>query len=33
VTKPGFLANTLTPFVGDGNTNEFKTFLVKVEKV
>lgn len=35
VTKPGFLANTLTPFVGDGNTQtpEFKTFLVKVEKV
>ncbi len=35
VTKPGFIANTLTPFVGDGNTNtpEFKTFLVKVEKV
>ena len=35
VTKPGFLANTLTPLVGDGNTNtpEFKTFLVKVEKV
>ncbi|KAF1023545.1 MAG: Formate dehydrogenase-O major subunit [Paracidovorax wautersii] len=34
VTKPGFLANTLTPFVGDGNTftPEFKTFLVKVEK-
>ena len=34
-TKPGFLANTLTPFVGDGNTNtpEFKTFLVKVEKI
>jgi formate dehydrogenase major subunit len=34
LTKPGFLANTLTPFVGDGNTNtpEFKTFLVKVEK-
>jgi len=33
-TKPGFLANTLTPFVGDGNSNtpEFKTFLVKVEK-
>ena len=33
-TKPGFLANTLTPFVGDGNsfTPEFKTFLVKVEK-
>jgi formate dehydrogenase major subunit len=35
LTKPGYLANTLTPFVGDGNTNtpEFKTFLVKVEKV
>ena len=35
LTKPGFLANTLTPFVGDGNSNtpEFKTFLVKVEKV
>ncbi len=34
VTKPGYLANTLTPFVGDGNTNtpEFKSFLVKVEK-
>ncbi len=34
LTKPGFLANTLTPFVGDGNSNtpEFKTFLVKVEK-
>jgi formate dehydrogenase major subunit len=32
--KPGFLANTLTPFVGDGNTQtpEFKSFLVKVEK-
>lgn len=35
VAKPGFLANTLTPFVGDGNsqTPEFKSFLVKVEKV
>ena len=35
VAKPGFIANTLTPFVGDGNTNtpEFKTFLVKVEKI
>jgi formate dehydrogenase major subunit len=33
-TKPGFLANTLTPVVGDGNTNtpEFKCFLVKVER-
>lgn len=32
--KPGYLANTLTPSVGDGNTNtpEFKSFLVKVEK-
>ena len=35
ITKPGFIANNLTPFVGDGNTNtpEFKTFLVKVEKI
>ncbi len=35
VAKPGFLANTLTPFVGDGNSNtpEFKSFLVNVEKV
>ncbi|NJB65859.1 formate dehydrogenase major subunit [Paenalcaligenes hominis] len=34
LTKPGFLANTLTPFVGDGNsqTPEFKSFLVNVEK-
>jgi formate dehydrogenase major subunit len=34
VAKPGFLANTLTPSVGDGNTQtpEFKAFLVKVEK-
>lgn len=34
VAKPGYLANTLTPFVGDGNsqTPEFKAFLVKVEK-
>ncbi len=33
-TKPGYLANTLTPPVGDGNsqTPEFKSFLVKVEK-
>ena len=33
-TKPGFVANTLTPFVGDANTQtpEFKTFLVNVEK-
>ncbi|VCU68103.1 Formate dehydrogenase-O major subunit precursor [Pigmentiphaga humi] len=35
IAKPGFLTNTLTPFVGDGNsqTPEFKSFLVKVEKV
>ncbi len=35
VAKPGYLANTLTPVVGDGNsqTPEFKSFLVKVEKV
>ena len=35
VTKKGFLANTLTPVVADGNsqTPEFKAFLVKVEKV
>jgi len=35
MTKPGYLANTLTPFVGDANaqTPEFKSFLVNVEKV
>jgi formate dehydrogenase major subunit len=35
VAKPGYLANTLTPSVGDANTQtpEFKSFLVKVEKV
>jgi formate dehydrogenase major subunit len=34
IAKPGFIANTLTPSVGDGNsqTPEFKAFLVKVEK-
>ena len=34
LTKPGYLANTLTPFVGDGNTQtpEFKSFMVKVER-
>ncbi|AOY96825.1 formate dehydrogenase-N subunit alpha [Cupriavidus sp. USMAA2-4] len=34
LARPGFLANTLTPFVADGNsqTPEFKSFLVKVEK-
>ena len=33
--KPGYLTNTLTPVVGDANaqTPEFKSFLVKVEKV
>jgi len=32
--QPGYLTNTLTPFVGDANTNtpEFKAFLVNVEK-
>ena len=35
VAKNGFITNTLTPFVGDGNTQtpEFKSFLVNVEKV
>ncbi len=35
LTKQGFLANTLTPSVGDANsqTPEFKTFLVNIEKV
>lgn len=34
LTKPGYFANNLTPFVGDANsqTPEFKSFLVKVEK-
>jgi formate dehydrogenase major subunit len=34
VTKPGYLANTLTPYVADANvhTPEFKAFLVDVEK-
>ena len=34
LTKPGYITNTLTPFVGDANTNtpEFKAFLVNVEK-
>jgi len=34
VTKPGFITNTLTPFVGDANsqTPEFKAFLVNIEK-
>jgi len=35
LAKPGFIANTLTPFVGDGNsyTPETKSFLVRVEKL
>jgi formate dehydrogenase-N alpha subunit len=35
VTRKGFLANTLTPSVGDANsqTPEYKAFLVNVEKV
>jgi formate dehydrogenase major subunit len=34
LARPGFLTNTLTPFVGDANvqTPEFKAFLVNVEK-
>ncbi|KXU94266.1 formate dehydrogenase [Caballeronia megalochromosomata] len=34
LAQPGYLVNTLTPSVGDGNsqTPEFKSFLVKVEK-
>jgi formate dehydrogenase major subunit len=34
VAKNGYLANTLTPFVGDANTQtpEFKSFLVNIEK-
>jgi formate dehydrogenase major subunit len=35
VTHNGYLANALTPFVGDANsqTPEFKAFLVNIEKV
>jgi formate dehydrogenase major subunit len=35
LAKAGYLANTLTPFVGDANvqTPEFKAFVVNVEKV
>ncbi len=34
LTRPGYLINTLTPFVGDANvqTPEFKAFLVDVQK-
>jgi formate dehydrogenase major subunit len=34
LTRPGYLTNGLTPFVGDANvqTPEFKAFLVNVEK-
>ena len=34
VTKRGYVVNTLTPFVGDANTQtpEYKSFLVNVEK-
>ena len=34
-TKPSFIVNTLTPFVGDANTQtpEYKAFLVNIEKV
>ncbi len=34
VARPGYLVNTLTPFVGDANTQtpEYKSFLVNIEK-
>lgn len=34
LTKRGYLVNTLTPFVGDANTQtpEFKAFIVNIEK-
>jgi anaerobic selenocysteine-containing dehydrogenase len=34
LAKPGYLVNTLTPFVGDANTQtpEFKSFIVDIEK-
>ena len=34
VAKQGYAVNTLTPFVGDANTNtpEYKSFLVDIEK-
>ncbi len=34
ISKNGYLVNTLTPFVGDANTQtpEFKSFLVDIEK-
>jgi formate dehydrogenase major subunit len=34
IAKPGYLVNTLTPFVGDANTQtpEYKSFLVNIEK-
>ena len=34
-TRKGFLANTLTPGVGESNTHtpEYKAFLVNIEKV
>jgi formate dehydrogenase major subunit len=35
LAKKGYLVNTLTPFVGDANsqTPEYKSFLVNIEKV
>jgi formate dehydrogenase major subunit len=34
LAKPGYITNTLTPYVGDANTQtpEFKAFLVNVAK-
>jgi len=35
LTRNGYIANTLTPYVADANsqTPEFKAFLVNLEKV
>jgi len=35
LTKPGYITNTLTPYVGDANsqTPEFKAFLVNIKKI
>ena len=35
LAKNGYITNSLTPFVGDANTQtpEFKAFLVDIEKV
>ncbi len=35
LAKPGYLVNTLTPYVGDANTQtpEYKSFIVNIERV